>query len=202
MQVLSEVIRPDPRSRRHQRYCSATACRAASKAASQARWLATPENQGYFRGPVNVARVQAWRSRHPGYWRKGRRVGTALQDLSMAQFQPLRRPWFGVCPEPIPLSGRRDRFDNDFSAVRLITASSRLCPGTAPRDVSVTSSQITPARPHAGCRRSRISKLLPTRCKRGKTGGGMILRFSGRHELDLFWEWCRLPTSMAYRTPI
>jgi transposase len=38
--------------------------------------------------------------------------------------------------------------------------------------------------------------------KRGKTGGGMIFRFSGRHESDSFWEWCRLPTSMAYRTPI
>jgi hypothetical protein len=27
--------------------------------------------KNYFRGPVNVARVQPWRSRHPGYWRKG-----------------------------------------------------------------------------------------------------------------------------------
>ena len=79
------LFRPDPRNRHHQRYCSAAACRAASKAASQARWLAAPENQGYFRGPLNVARVQAWRSRHPGYWRRARRVGTALQDLSTAQ---------------------------------------------------------------------------------------------------------------------
>ena len=54
-------------------------------AVSQARWRAAPENQGYFRGPVNVARVQAWRSRHPGYWRRARRAGTALQDLSTAQ---------------------------------------------------------------------------------------------------------------------
>ena len=72
-------------NRRHQHYCSALACGAASKAASQARWLAKPENQSYFRGPVNVARVQAWRSRHPGYWRKGRRVDPALQEVSMAQ---------------------------------------------------------------------------------------------------------------------
>jgi hypothetical protein len=79
------LFRPDPRNRHHQRYCSATACRAASKAASQARWRAAPKNQGYFRGPVNVARVQVWRSRHPGYWRRARRVGTALQDLSTAQ---------------------------------------------------------------------------------------------------------------------
>ena len=80
-----KLFRPDPRNLRHQHYCSAIGCRAASKAASQAHWLAKPENQSYFRGPVNVARVQAWRSRHPGYWRKGRRVGTALQDVSMAQ---------------------------------------------------------------------------------------------------------------------
>lgn len=80
-----KLFRPDPRNRHHQRYCSEAACRAASKAASQARWRAAPENQGYFRGPVNVARVQAWRSRHPGYWRRARRVGTALQDLSTAQ---------------------------------------------------------------------------------------------------------------------
>ena len=80
-----KIFRPDRRNRHHQRYCSAPNCRAASKAASQARWLAKPENAGYFRGPINTARVQAWRSRHPGYWRRGRRVGTALQDLSTAQ---------------------------------------------------------------------------------------------------------------------
>jgi hypothetical protein len=76
-----KLFRPDPRNRRHQRYCSAPACKAASKAASQARWLAAPENQNYFRGPIHVARVRAWRSRHPGYWRRA----PALQDLSMAQ---------------------------------------------------------------------------------------------------------------------
>lgn len=80
-----KFFRPDPRNRRHQRYCSAPVCRTASKAASQARWRAKPENQDYFRGPQNVARVQLWRSRHPGYWRKARPVGDALQEVSMAQ---------------------------------------------------------------------------------------------------------------------
>jgi hypothetical protein len=80
-----KLFRPDPRNRHHQRYCAAPSCRAASKAGSQARWLAAPENRGYFRGPVNVARVKAWRSRHPGYWRKRRRTRVALQDLSLAQ---------------------------------------------------------------------------------------------------------------------
>jgi hypothetical protein len=76
-----KLFRPDPRNRRHQRYCSAPACKAASKAASQARWLTAPENQTYFCGPIHVARVRAWRSRHPGYWRRGE----ALQGLSIAQ---------------------------------------------------------------------------------------------------------------------
>jgi hypothetical protein len=80
-----KLFRPDPRNRYHQRYCGAPPCRAASKAASQARWLAAPENRDYFRGPVNVARVRAWRSRNPGYWRKRRRTGVALQDLSLGQ---------------------------------------------------------------------------------------------------------------------
>ena len=56
-------------------------CRKASKAASQKRWLAKPENQGYFCGPKNVKRVQLWREANPGYWR-GKRKTTkdALQD--------------------------------------------------------------------------------------------------------------------------
>ena len=80
-----KLFRPDPRNRRHQSYCSAPACKAASKAASQARWLAKPENQDYFRGAVNAARVKSWRARHPGYWRKRRCTGPALQEVSTAQ---------------------------------------------------------------------------------------------------------------------
>ena len=83
----------DPRNARHQKYCSAADCRKASKAASRRAWLAKPENQDYFRGPENVARVQAWRAEHPGYWRRpGSRsvaeeavLPTALQDLCPPQ---------------------------------------------------------------------------------------------------------------------
>jgi hypothetical protein len=49
-----KLFRPDPRNRRHQYYCSASGCRAASKAASQARWLAKPENQSVQTLPVAV----------------------------------------------------------------------------------------------------------------------------------------------------
>jgi hypothetical protein len=79
------LFHPDRRNRHHQCYCSAPDCRAASKAASQARWLAKPENQNYFCGPVHVARVQAWRARHPLYWRKGRHADSALQEVLIAQ---------------------------------------------------------------------------------------------------------------------
>ena len=58
---------PDPRNARRQKYCPASGCKAASKRASQAKWLAAPENQDYHRGPEAVARVQAWRLTHPGY---------------------------------------------------------------------------------------------------------------------------------------
>jgi hypothetical protein len=71
---------PDHRNRERQRYCCAADCRRASKAASQAAWLARPSNNDYFSGPVHVARVQAWRAAHPGYRRARVRPSRALQD--------------------------------------------------------------------------------------------------------------------------
>ena len=76
---------PDHRSGERQRYCGAAECRRASKAASQAAWLAKPPNHEYFSGPVHVARVQAWRAAHPGYSRGRSRPATALQDPLMTQ---------------------------------------------------------------------------------------------------------------------
>lgn len=45
---------PEARNQRHQRYCTGAPCRIASKRASQAKWLAKPENQDYHRGPEAV----------------------------------------------------------------------------------------------------------------------------------------------------
>lgn len=78
------LFRPDPRNRRHQRYCSQPACRKASKAASQRRWLAKPDNRDYFKGPENAARVKEWRAAHPGYWGRGN-LKAPLQDVCRAQ---------------------------------------------------------------------------------------------------------------------
>lgn len=73
---------PEARNARHQRYCGLEACKAASKRASQARWLAKPENQDYHRGPGAVARVQAWRADHPGYSRREEATAPApLQEV-------------------------------------------------------------------------------------------------------------------------
>jgi len=71
----------DVRNRGRQKDCAKRACRAAGKAARQRRWLDKTENRDYFRGPVYVERVRAWRAGHPGYWRTHRRdPGVALQE--------------------------------------------------------------------------------------------------------------------------
>src|SRR5262245_58120485 len=79
------LFRPDPRNRPYQRYWPQARCRAGRKAECQARWLARPENNDYFRGPVHLARNRAWRARHPGYWRKSPRARIAHKDVSTTQ---------------------------------------------------------------------------------------------------------------------
>jgi hypothetical protein len=68
-----------------QKYCPELQCRAASKMASQRRWLHKPENRHYFRGPQHVSRVQAWREQHPDYGQKGSISGRSLQETIMGQ---------------------------------------------------------------------------------------------------------------------
>ena len=80
------IFVPDLRCVKRQRYCSSPACRQASKAASQQRWLHKPVNRDYFTGPTHVERVRTWRQAHPGYWRrKGSKKPDALQDESTTQ---------------------------------------------------------------------------------------------------------------------
>jgi len=81
-----ESFAPDPRNTRHHRYCTQPACRAASKRASQAKWLAKPENRDYHRGPAAVARVRAWRQAHPGYSR--RKTAVPVTDPALLQADP------------------------------------------------------------------------------------------------------------------
>jgi len=72
---------PDARNRNRQRYCKLPACRKASKAASQRKWLGKPDNRDYFQGPENVKRVQRWRKNTPEYWKRKRKTRPEpLQD--------------------------------------------------------------------------------------------------------------------------
>jgi hypothetical protein len=81
-----ELYIPDYRSRERQRYCVRPQCRTASKAISQKRWQAKPENGNYFRSPENTDRVKEWRKEHPGYWRRKKSPrGSTLQDDCSAQ---------------------------------------------------------------------------------------------------------------------
>ena len=75
----------DHRNRKRQLFCSAADCRRASKAASQSRWVSHPDNVGYFKDPVHVARAQAWREAHPGHVRGRPRKSSALQDPLIVQ---------------------------------------------------------------------------------------------------------------------
>ena len=100
----------DHRNRGRQKFCSAPACRRASKAASQAAWLTNPQNAGYFRDPVHVARVQAWRAAHPGYGSKGSVRAVPLQDSLIAQVDDLieESPNRGEMAAPVADSALQD----------------------------------------------------------------------------------------------
>lgn len=86
-----ELFREEPRSRGRQRFCSRAECRAASKAASQRRWLNKPENQGYFSGASNLERVRAWRATCNDKLKKSARTKRVLQDPSSAVVTDLTR---------------------------------------------------------------------------------------------------------------
>ncbi len=73
---------PNPRNIKNQRYCSKPDCRRASKLASQRRWAR--KNRSYFRNKENVARVQAWREKHPGYHK------SRLKRLEKIPLEPSR----------------------------------------------------------------------------------------------------------------
>jgi hypothetical protein len=80
-----QLFVPDARNKDRQQYCSRPACRKASKAASQKKWLSKPENIDYFKGPANVERVRQWRQENPEYRRKPKKGENALQDRLTTQ---------------------------------------------------------------------------------------------------------------------
>jgi hypothetical protein len=97
-----ELFVADFRNRGRQRHCGKPQCRKVAKALSQRRWLGKAENQNYFRGPENSARVREWRARHPGYWRKKKAVGCdGLQKSCSAQDPPDQEATPTAPPDPL-----------------------------------------------------------------------------------------------------
>lgn len=82
---------PDYRNGHHQDYCSAPACRQASKLASQRRWAHKFSNRSHFRGEREVQRVQEWRREHPGYWKKQKLASQKAQTADPQAVNPEQR---------------------------------------------------------------------------------------------------------------
>ena len=82
------LFRPHCRNGHHQEFCSEPSCRRASKAESQRRWLAKPQNRDYFQGSSNVERVRQWRKENPGYWKRAAPMPGTLQDVLISQPSP------------------------------------------------------------------------------------------------------------------
>ncbi len=103
-------FRSDARNAKHQKYCSEPACRKASKVASRRAWLSKVPNQDYFRGPENVARVQAWRAAHPGYWRRagGQQGPPPAQLLALQDLCPVQAVEFNRDSESAPIHALQD----------------------------------------------------------------------------------------------
>jgi len=86
----NEFFFPDYRNRDRQHYCGQPACRHASKQASQGRWCRKPTNRDYFCGAREVARVQAWRQAHPGYWKREVPRSGSAQVVAPQQVNPVQ----------------------------------------------------------------------------------------------------------------
>ena len=66
----NDLFKPDSRNLKRQKFCRKSECKEASKRYSQQQWLMKPQNKDHFSGPANVIRVQQWRQKNPGYWKR------------------------------------------------------------------------------------------------------------------------------------
>ena len=128
---------PDPRTADRQRYCSAPACRHASKAASQHRWVGKHGNGDYFRGPEAVRRVQAWRARHPGYGKPKQPAAEGTQVIA----EQIATPAQSSCnvPRELPRTLQEDCLTQAPAFVGLI---SMVTGSTLQEDIAATARQL------------------------------------------------------------
>jgi hypothetical protein len=128
---------PDPRTTDRQRYCPKPACRQASKAASQLRWLSKAGNGDYFRGAEQVRRVQLWRQDNPGYW-KGK---SPLSGGTQVVGQQRPNPDQSSCnvPRGLPITLQDYCLTQDPAFVGLI---SMVTGSTLQEDIAATAGQL------------------------------------------------------------
>jgi len=86
----NEFFFPDYRNLERQHYCAKSACRHASKVASQRRWFRKPANRHYFQGSEKVSKVQQWRQAHPGYWKRETPASGGTQVAAPQQVNPVQ----------------------------------------------------------------------------------------------------------------
>jgi hypothetical protein len=79
----------DPRKKDNHWYCDKPECRKASKAASQRRYLAKPENRELYQGPEARVRKRQWRRVHPGREKRGGKSGVSQDLIDMQLFDRL-----------------------------------------------------------------------------------------------------------------
>ena len=124
---------PDYRNDTRQKYCSAPACRQASKAASQRRWLCKPGSRECFHSATRLKKIQAWRQAHPGYWRKPKPSSPGTQVAGSQRLNPAQ----GSCN--VPGSDRRALQDLcPIQPSEFIGLISRLTGSTLQEDIEAT----------------------------------------------------------------
>jgi hypothetical protein len=133
----SQFFIPDPRTQDRQRYCSQSACRQASKAASQRRWLIQNGNGDHFRGPNEVRRVQLWRQSHPGYWKPKNPSSEGTQAVAVQVANPDQSS--RNVPRPLPGTLQEDCLAQNPAFVGLI---SMVTGSTLQEDIAATARQL------------------------------------------------------------
>ena len=133
----SKFFIPDKRTVDRQKYCSEAACRKASKAASQQRWLSQDGNGDYFRGPEQVQRVQRWREANPGY---SKRKSPASQTIQPVESQTVKFVHSSCnAPPPLPTALQEDWFTQTPAFVGLIAMVTGM---TLQEDIAVTTRKL------------------------------------------------------------
>ena len=133
----SKFFIPDKRTADRQKYCSEAACRKASKAVSQQRWLSQNGNGDYFRGPAQVQRVREWRKANPGY---AKRKAPASQTIQPVDNQPVK-PIQSSCnaPPPLPPALQEDWITQTPAFVGLISMVTGM---TLQEEIAVTTRKL------------------------------------------------------------